>query len=105
MQTINQEQNFSLGGRTAKRLGYGAMQLARAPAFSGHRATGTRRLPSYAKLWPPVSTISTRATFTGRTSPTRSFARHFCPIPAFSSSSPRSARAAPHGILPLAPQN
>lgn len=70
---------YELAGRTVNRMGYGAMQLA-GPGVFGPPKDRDAALAVLATRLRAASIISTPATFTVRTSPTRSFAKRCTPI-------------------------
>lgn len=93
MSIMDQAGSFNLGGRSVKRLGYGAMQLA-GPGVFGPPRDHDAALAVLREAVEAASTTSTPATSMARTSPTRSSVKRSIPIVTISSSSPRSAPGA-----------
>ncbi len=83
MHAIDKAGTFTLGSRTVKRLGYGAMQLA-GPGVFGPPQDRDAALAVLREAVAAASTTSTPATSMARTSPTRSSARRCRPIPTIS---------------------
>ena len=72
MSSISKAGTFSLGTRTVKRMGYGAMQLAGPGVFGPPKGPRRRDRRSFARPSRAASITSTRATSMVRTSPTSS---------------------------------
>jgi pyridoxine 4-dehydrogenase len=80
MPPVDQSGTFTLGDRTVKRLGYGAMQLA-GPGYLARPRIAKPRSPCSAKPSPLASITLTPATSMVRISLIRSSARLCIPYP------------------------